>query len=64
LGIQILISQILIGEFVMESGPPIVQDLVLLLPIGKVGWKLFTLSVFRLRIGRSSKGIVEEKGDD
>jgi len=36
--------------------------LVLLLPIGKVGWKLFTLSVFCLRIGQNLKDIVEERG--
>jgi len=28
----------------------------------KVDWKLFTLSVFCLRIGQNSKGVVEEKG--
>jgi len=32
------------------------------LPIGKVDWKLFTLSVFCLRIGQNSKGVVEERG--
>jgi len=63
LGIHFLISQTLIGKFVMESAPLTVQDLILLLPIDKVGWKLFTLSVFCLRIGQNSKG-VEEKGDD
>jgi len=29
---------------------------------GKVGWRLFIRSVFCLGIGRSSKGVVEEKG--
>jgi len=57
-----LISQTLIGKFVMKSAPLTVQGLVLLLPIGKVGWKLFTLSVFCLRIGQNSKGVVEERG--
>jgi len=61
LGIHFLIFQTLIGKFVMESAPPTVQILILLLPIGKVGWKLFTLSVFCLRIGKNSKGVVEEK---
>jgi len=56
--------RILIGKFVMESGPLTVQSYVLLLPIGKVGWKLFTLSVFCLRIGQNLKGVVEKKGDD
>jgi len=46
----------------MESAPPTVQVLVLLLPIGKVDWKLFTLSVFCFRIGQNTKGVVEEKG--
>jgi len=31
---------------------------------GKADWKLFTLSVFCLRISQNSKGVVEEKGDD
>jgi len=61
LGIHFLIFQTLIGKFVMESAPPTVQVLVLLLPIGKVGWKLFTLSVFCLRIGWNSKDIAEKK---
>jgi len=30
-----------------------------LLPIGKVSWKLFTPSVFCLRIGQNSKGVVD-----
>jgi len=46
----------------MESASPTVQVLVLVLPIGKVGWKLFTLCVFCLRIGQNSKGVVEERG--
>jgi len=46
LGIHLLISQTLIGKIVMKSAPLIVQDLVLLFSIGKVGWKLFTLSIF------------------
>jgi len=58
------IFQILIGKFVMELTPPTVQVLVFLLPIGKVGWKLSTLSVFCLRIGQNLKGVVKEKGDD
>jgi len=62
LGIHFLMSQTLIGKFVMESAPFTVQDLVLLLPIGKVDWKLFTLSVFYLRIGQNSKSVVEERG--
>jgi len=62
LGIHFLISQTLIGKFVMESAPPTIQVLILLLPVGKVGWKLFTLSVFCLRIGQNSKGVVEERG--
>jgi len=45
----------------MESALLTVQGLVLLLPIGKVGWKLFTLSVFCLRIGQNSKGVVEKR---
>jgi len=40
LEIHFLISQTLIGKFVMESAPPTVQVLVLLLPISKVGWEL------------------------
>jgi len=51
----------LVGKFVMESAPSIVQVLVLLLPIGKIGWKLFTLFVFCFRIGQNSKGVVEER---
>jgi len=40
-------SQALIdGKIVMESAPLTVQDLVLLFSVGKVGWKLFTLSIF------------------
>jgi len=46
----------------MESAPLTVQGLVLLLPIGKVDWKLFTLSVFCFRIRQNSKGVVEERG--
>jgi len=46
----------------MESAPFTVQGLVLLLPIGKVDWKLFTLSVFCFRIGQNSKDVVEERG--
>jgi len=46
----------------MELAPLTVQGLVLLLPIGKVGWKLFILSIFCLRIGQNSKGVVEERG--
>jgi len=38
---------------------PTVQVLVLLLAIGKVGWKLFILSVFYLKIGENSKGVKE-----
>jgi len=54
-----LISRTLIGKFVMESAPLTVQGLVLLLPIGKVGRRLFfPLSVFCLRIGQNSKGVV------
>jgi len=45
----------------MESAPPIVQVLVLLLSIGKVGWKLSTLPAFCFRIGQNLKGVVEEK---
>jgi len=61
LGIHFLISQTLIGKFVMESAPLTVQNLVLLLSIGKVCWK-FTLSIFCLRIGQNSKGVIEERG--
>jgi len=46
----------------MELAPLTVQGLVLLLPIGKMVWKLFTPSVFCLRIGQNSKGVVEERG--
>jgi len=46
----------------MESAPLTVQGLVLLLPIGKIDWKLFILSVFCLRIGQNSKGVVEKRG--
>jgi len=45
----------------MELAPPTVQVLVLLLLIGKVGWKLSTLFVFCLRIDQNSKGVVEER---
>jgi len=48
----------------MESAPPTAQVLVLILPIGKIGWKLFTLPVFCFRISQNLKGVVEEKGDD
>jgi len=58
LGIHFLISQILI----MKSAPLTVQVLVLLLPFGKIGWKLFTLSIFCLRIDQNSKGVVKERG--
>jgi len=46
----------------MESAPLTVQDLVLLLPIDNIDWKLFTLFVFCLRIGQNSKGVDEERG--
>jgi len=46
----------------MELAPLTVQGLVLLLLIGRVGWKLFSLSVFCLRIDRNSKGVVEKRG--
>jgi len=46
LGIYLLISQILIGKIVMESAPLTIQNLDVLFSIGKVGWKLFILSIF------------------
>jgi len=62
LGIHFLISQTLIGKFVMESVPSTVKVLGLLLLIGKVSRELSTLSVFYLRVGQNSKGVVEERG--
>jgi len=56
----LLISQTLIGKFVMESGPLTVQGLVLLL--AKWVGNCLCLSVFCLKIGQNLKGVVEERG--
>jgi len=47
----------------MKSAPFTVQGLVLLLPIGKVGWKMFTLSVFCPRIDHKIWKALSRKGE-